>query len=262
MPTIWLQMKSKLWVHRIRYPSFSLDKTISPNGRTTLGYRRSLREWTVGMKLRSGTRSLKLLTLCRISSWNAVGSLICPPEDDWPGDLSYPYNQFGTLNEIAFLVPSPSSHPEKSDFESRTQLLERPPSSREGKEAEDSTAHDQKKRKRGRPKLNSSNRGSSGLGRTPHSTVERKYRENLNASMYRLRDHLPTLPQQGGEFVAPPRLSKATILAAAVDYIKYLETKNKCLEAENEEFRKVQSNVGIWTLGRRETERNKRARIL
>jgi len=200
-------MKSKLWVHSIRYPSSSLDKAISPNGRTTLGYRRSLKDWAVGMKLRSGTRSLKLLTLCRISSWNAVGSL-----DNWAGDLSYPYNQFGTLNEIAFPLPSPSSYPEKSDFESRTQLPETPPGAREGKDEEDSTAHNQKKRKRGRPKLNSSNQGSSGLGRTPHSTVERKYRENLNARIYRLREHVPTLPQQqGGEFVEPPRVSKATI---------------------------------------------------
>ena len=183
--------------------------------------------------------------------------------DNWAGDLSYPYNQFGTLNEIAFPLPSPSSYPEKSDFESRTQLPETPPGAREGKDEEDSTAHNQKKRKRGRPKLNSSNQGSSGLGRTPHSTVERKYRENLNARIYRLREHVPTLPQQqGGEFVEPPRVSKATILAAAVDYIKYLEAKISCLEAENEEFRKVQSNVGIWTLGRRETERNKRARIV
>jgi hypothetical protein len=96
------------------------------------------------------------------------------------------------------------------------------------------------KRKRGRPKLNrrasepspSKNTISQ---RVPHNQVERKYRQMLNAEMERLRISVPTLPQHDGTSLAgPPKPSKATVLTAAVDYIKMLEVETERLTEENE----------------------------
>lgn len=96
------------------------------------------------------------------------------------------------------------------------------------------------KRKRGRPKLqrtesspNSSKNKTS--QRVPHNQVERKYREMLNAEMERLRVNVPTLPQHDMSSLAgAPKPSKATVLAAAVDYIKHLESEMERLGEENE----------------------------
>ncbi|KAF2089862.1 hypothetical protein K490DRAFT_62740 [Saccharata proteae CBS 121410] len=89
--------------------------------------------------------------------------------------------------------------------------------------------------------------------RLPHNQVEKKYREGLNTELERLRRAVPTLPQRStstagaasgtgdaAEYVGgggPPKPSKATILASAVDYIKYLEGENERLGALNEELR-------------------------
>ena len=95
------------------------------------------------------------------------------------------------------------------------------------------------KRKRGRPKLNrrASEGGSSKnmlKKRVPHSEVERRYRQALNAEMERLRVNVPTLSQHSGtSFVGPPKPSKATVLAAAVNYIETLEAETKRLIEEN-----------------------------
>lgn len=57
----------------------------------------------------------------------------------------------------------------------------------------------------------------------------------LNAEMERLREHIPTLPQDDGTpFAGPSKPSKATVLAAAVDYIKELEGETERLTEENE----------------------------
>jgi len=96
------------------------------------------------------------------------------------------------------------------------------------------------KRKRGRPKLNRSASETSPSKnavsqRVPHNQVERKYRQMLNAEMERLRNNVPTLPQHDGASLAgPPKPSKATVLAAAVDYIKRLEAETERLTEENE----------------------------
>lgn len=94
------------------------------------------------------------------------------------------------------------------------------------------------RRRRGRPKLK---RGSSDESskkvvsqRIPHNQVERKYREMLNAEMERLRLNVPTLSQYDSTFLSgPSKPSKATILAAAVDYIKTLEAEAERLTDEN-----------------------------
>lgn len=72
--------------------------------------------------------------------------------------------------------------------------------------------------------------------RLPHNQVERKYREGLNSELERLRRAVPTLPQPRDtqDLSGPPKPSKATVLASAIDYIKYLEEEQQRLTAENE----------------------------
>lgn len=112
----------------------------------------------------------------------------------------------------------------------------------EEEEEEEDVPEHQPKRKRGRPKLNRRESISSSKGkvsqRVPHNQVERKYREALNAEMERLRVNIPTLPQHDGSSLAgPPRPSKATVLSAAVDYIKQLEADTERLAEQNEDLR-------------------------
>jgi len=107
-------------------------------------------------------------------------------------------------------------------------------------------------RKRGRPRLdrgasdpaNSTSGASPPVSRSrpsrrlPHNQVERKYREGLNAELERLRRAVPTLPQRDtGELTGPPKPSKATVLASAIDYIKYMEGERERLAEENERLR-------------------------
>lgn len=145
----------------------------------------------------------------------------------------------------------PGVFPEWWDLRSPTslQLSETPLSSREEEVAEP-TPQIQNRPKRGRPKLAHPERSD---GRTPHTRVEKKYRDNLNAGLERLRAHVPTLPQFDGRLFAPPKPSKGTVLEAAVDYIKHLE-------AENEELKKAQNNDGNGTFGQRKTDSSKPAR--
>lgn len=95
------------------------------------------------------------------------------------------------------------------------------------------------KRKRGRPKLNRrasdvDSSKSASKRRVLHSEVEKRYRQALNAEMERLRSNVPTLPQHNGNsFMGPPKPSKATVLAAAVEYIEMLEVETKRLVEEN-----------------------------
>jgi hypothetical protein len=111
----------------------------------------------------------------------------------------------------------------------------------EEEEEEEDMLEPQPKRKRGRPKLNRQESSSSSKKvsqRVPHNQVERKYRETLNAEMERLRVNIPTLPQHDGSSLAgPPRPSKATVLSAAVDYIKQLEAETERLAEQNEDLK-------------------------
>lgn len=110
----------------------------------------------------------------------------------------------------------------------------------------------QTKRKRGRPKLNRRESGSSSSKNTqrqriPHNQVERKYRENLNIEMERLRVNIPLLPQHNSDSLAtPPKPSKATVLAAAVEYIVWLEAETKRLATENERLKSRRDGKGMF----------------
>jgi len=104
------------------------------------------------------------------------------------------------------------------------------------------------KRKRGRPRLvradsessygDSTSRKSRVSKRQPHNEVERKYREGLNAELERLRMAIPTLPQWDSQSLnGPPKPSKATVLASAIDYIHKMELERDRLQRENEVLR-------------------------
>ena len=101
------------------------------------------------------------------------------------------------------------------------------------------------KRKRGRPRIiradsdsTDSKRKSRESNRLPHNQVERKYREGLNAELERLRLAVPTLPQWDAHALdAPPKPSKATVLASAIEYIRKMELERDQLRQENEVLR-------------------------
>ncbi|KAF2190594.1 hypothetical protein K469DRAFT_721498 [Zopfia rhizophila CBS 207.26] len=103
-------------------------------------------------------------------------------------------------------------------------------------------------RRRGRPRINRSETDptndsyespkSRPSRRLPHNQVERKYREGLNSELERLRRAVPTLPQRdSNDLTSPPKPSKATVLASAIEYIKKIEKERDLLLEENERLR-------------------------
>ncbi|OCL01893.1 hypothetical protein AOQ84DRAFT_201350 [Glonium stellatum] len=122
------------------------------------------------------------------------------------------------------------------------------------REEEEQPAPKRVQRKRGRPRINrSENDPSSSYSaadsptsrarasrRLPHNQVERKYREGLNSELERLRRAVPTLPQRdSSDLNGPPKPSKATVLASAIDYIKFIEAERERLTEENERLREI-----------------------
>lgn len=101
-------------------------------------------------------------------------------------------------------------------------------------------------RKRGRPRLDRSNRAETPsassekqhkpcCSRVPHNQVERKYREGLNSEIEKLRRAVPTLLQSNDVgVIGQPKPSKATVIAAAVEYIKSTERERDALRKEVE----------------------------
>jgi hypothetical protein len=86
--------------------------------------------------------------------------------------------------------------------------------------------------------------------RLPHNQVERKYREGLNSELERLRRAVPTLPQrEGGDLNSPPKPSKATVLASAIDYIKFIEAERERLTEENKQLREGRGGRGSNAAG-------------
>jgi hypothetical protein len=144
--------------------------------------------------------------------------------DDDPQQLQLPSSEDPSLH------PSLKREPTKEDAASASPATRRPP-------------------KRGRPRLYQNttststftdNSSPSKSQRLPHNQVERKYRENLNAELERLRRAIPTLPQtnatDGGLFVQP-KPSKAMIIAGATEYIQMIERERNEYRAECETLR-------------------------
>ncbi|KAF1999162.1 hypothetical protein P154DRAFT_437801 [Amniculicola lignicola CBS 123094] len=129
------------------------------------------------------------------------------------------------------------------------------------RQAEPLVTASQPPRKRGRPRLDRSSTSSSfaptpartfssssqpssssckvkPTQRLPHNQVERKYREGLNSELERLRRAVPTLIQRDTrDLTSPPKPSKATILASAIEYIKTTERERDMLRLEVERLR-------------------------
>ncbi|KAF2454714.1 hypothetical protein BDY21DRAFT_373960 [Lineolata rhizophorae] len=92
------------------------------------------------------------------------------------------------------------------------------------------------------------NHNHANAHRVPHNQVERKYREGLNAELERLRQAIPTLPKprpgaEDSNAPGAPKPSKATVLAAAIDYIKFLEDQVDYVSKECDRLRGVASLV-------------------
>ncbi|KAK7177655.1 hypothetical protein DPSP01_014563 [Paraphaeosphaeria sporulosa] len=114
------------------------------------------------------------------------------------------------------------------------------------------------KRKRGRPRLDRSSSSLCSLStkthrsqRLPHTQVERKYREGLNACLERLRKTVPTLCQADNQRALPdhPKLSKAAILEGAVEYIKEIKKeRDLCLSAREGVLRGARFGVPVTQL--------------
>lgn len=116
----------------------------------------------------------------------------------------------------------------------------------QGPDTEDEHApHDEGKEGRGRKRQ-----------RIPHTAVERRYRENLNAHLDRLRQTVPALASRPsgntrapGELVATPegvKPSKCEILTGAVEHIAALGGENLALRAENKALRARLDDLERW----------------
>ena len=140
-------------------------------------------------------------------------------------------------------------HPSNSRDASRRPSLKREPSE---EETTADTHPTPRPRKRGRPRLSQTqnmtststtsteNSSSTMSRRLPHNQVERKYRENLNAELERLRRAIPTLPRNNavdGGVVVQPKPSKAMVLAGAIEYIEKLERERDEYRADCERLR-------------------------
>lgn len=179
--------------------------------------------------------------------WNSTGIAVFNPEEALsPRNIPFVISP-GIVSPLP-LSPGMDSLSPDTPFSNSTSLQYTPEErsdsgeeegDKEGQETVEVLVEPAPKRKRGRPKLNrrASEPGSSKnvmKKRVPHSEVERKYRQMLNAEMERLRVNIPTLPQHHGtSSVGPSKPSKATVLAAAVDYIETLEAETKRLIEEN-----------------------------
>ena len=95
-----------------------------------------------------------------------------------------------------------------------------------------------------------SNRGRK-RQRIPHTAVERRYRENLNAHLDKLRQTVPTLARrgvdgakgEGGQGVKP---SKCEILNGAIEHIGALSKEVNALKDENAALRARVDQMQQW----------------
>lgn len=94
---------------------------------------------------------------------------------------------------------------------------------------------------------------ASGRGRKrqriPHTAVERRYRENLNAHLEKLRQSVPSLAQRGGSTGAKEasvKPSKCEILNGAIEYIANIERENRGLRDEVKMMNARMEDVEKW----------------
>lgn len=196
-----------------------------------------------------------------VSSWPSIDNTSFAQMGDYqgffPANLAFHTNVPGS-SETDCESPGTSSRtpslcgdgPQTPSLTPRS-LKRESPSSPAG--LDDERAPKKPQRKRGRPRidrnLSDATSGSSSSAkckatqRLPHNQVERKYREGLNSELERLRRAVPTLTQRDPQdLTGPPKPSKATILASAIEYIEKLERERDALCEENEKLRGMRSH--------------------
>ena len=77
----------------------------------------------------------------------------------------------------------------------------------------------------------SKNRGGK-RQRIPHTAVERRYRENLNAHLDKLRQTVPAMANRRGEKHEGVKPSKCEVLSGAIEHIGALDKENQALKGE------------------------------
>jgi len=89
--------------------------------------------------------------------------------------------------------------------------------------------------------------------RIPHTAVERRYRENLNAHLEKLRQHVPTLAAKKGfgagavvDQGESGKPSKCEILSSAIEHIDSLGRENAGLSHEVQALRIQVAELATW----------------
>jgi hypothetical protein len=97
------------------------------------------------------------------------------------------------------------------------------------------------KRRRGHSRKSStiSSKKSPPTSRIPHNMVERKYRNGLNSGMEQLKMSIPSMARWESTNTSPshPKLSKALVLASAIEYIREIEGERNGLVKKIETMR-------------------------
>jgi len=110
-----------------------------------------------------------------------------------------------------------------------------------------------KKEKNDATSCEDSSKRSRKRQRIPHTAVERRYRENLNAHLEKLRQHVPTLAGKNGfgaGAVADQgeggKPSKCEILSSAIEHIDSLGRENAVLSHEVQALRIQVAKLAAW----------------
>ena len=87
--------------------------------------------------------------------------------------------------------------------------------------------------------------------RIPHTAVERRYRENLNAHLDKLRQAVPTLasrnvPGKGADRGEGAKPSKCEILSGAIEHIGSIDRENVALKNEVRALRAKVVDLDAW----------------
>ena len=92
-------------------------------------------------------------------------------------------------------------------------------------------------------------KGGKKRQRIPHTAVERRYRENLNAHLDKLRQTVPSLASRkgpGGKEGEGVRPSKCEILSGAIDHIGAVDRENAALRNEVRALRQKVGEYEAW----------------
>jgi len=179
---------------------------------------------------------------------NTTSAVSKPPLNAWPNYNPSPlgcpadFQHTYTASDIpSGFASNPSPLPTPSSNGSPTSSS---PIATHHPSPEDTSLKPPPPRKRGRPRLHrpvsdpsATTITANRVTRTqcmPHTEVERKYREKLNAELERLRRAVPMLPQCDGTDVGAVKPSKSMVLAVAIDYIKELERQRDAAVEEVE----------------------------